>query len=727
MFKPFPFYPQLESMDCGPACLKMIAKYYGRKVPLIYLRKKCNITKYGISMEDLSIAAKSLGFKTMPVSIDFDFLETKQPLPCIVHWRNEHFLVIYRINKKKVYVMDPSYGKIKYSKNEFINKWQESSKKKSEGYALLFEPTNKLLSFKSEIKTESYRKILKHISGLKKYLLRLLISVVLTSLIQLVFPILTQHIVDFGIGNKNMSFIYLILLAQLILYVSEMTLGLIRSWITLYLNSKISISYISDYLTKLLKLPIVFYDSKNAGDILQRVGDFKKIHNFFSSTLVQIVLSFLNMLLFGFLLFKYSFKIFLVFLLGSIVYVLWTSIFLEKRSLLDYERFGKESKNQDILIQLVSGIEEIKLNGSERRRRWQWEENEVELLNISERGLRLSQIQNTGGVFINEIKNLIIIFIASQQVIESNLSLGVFVSIQYIIGQLNVPVKEFVSFIQLAQDAKNSFDRLSEIDSWEEEAYSSQPIILNDNKSIRIKDLSFSYGFNNKKNRVLNRLNLEIKEGETTAIVGDSGSGKTTLLKLLSKLYLPTSGDILIEGVSLKDYNSYNWRTSCGVVMQDGYIFNDTILKNITESEQTENINLDKLKKAVNVSNLNEVIKILPKGIDTSIGATGINLSGGQKQRILIARAIYKDPNYLFLDEATSSLDSINEKSIVGKITEFFKSKTIVVVAHRLSTVKNADKIIVLKDGRIIETGNHDSLLKRKGHYYKLIKNQLMN
>lgn len=715
-------------MDCGPTCLRMIAKHYGRSYQVDYLRRKSNITREGVSLGGIAEAAEAIGFHTLAVSLDFNTMADEVPLPCIAHWRQRHFVVVHRITKDKVYVADPAHGLIEYSKKAFIEGWiGKGADEHSEGYLLLFETTPRFFeSDFEERKRYGFDFLLAYFKPYSKYIFQLFLGLFVGSILQLIFPFLTQAVVDYGINYQNINFIYLILIAQLTLFVSQTTVEIIRSWILLHVTSRININLISDFLMKLMRLPIAFFDSKNNGDIIQRIYDHDRIQQFLSSTTLNTIFSAFNVIVFGIVLAYYNLTIFLIFLLGSLIYVGWTLLFLKKRAELDYKRFDQEADNQSSVFQLISGMQEIKLNGSERRRRWEWEAIQVKLFKVSLKSLSLTQSQNVGGRFFNELKNILITFVAAKSVIDGELTLGMMLSVQYIIGQLNLPINNFITFIQSGQDAKISLERLAEIhnkDDEEDEAL--EPIKeLPQSKDIHIHNLTFRYGGKNSP-KVLDDITFDIPEGKTTAIVGASGSGKTTLIKLLLKFYKPTKGKIQVGNMKIDNLSTKFWRRNCGSVMQDGFLFGDTIARNITESDSEGLIDKKRLLHAAEVANILEFIEEQPSGFNTKIGTAGVNVSGGQKQRILIARAVYKNPNCIFLDEATSALDAKNEKAITEKLEEFYKGKTVVVVAHRLSTVKRADQIIVLDKGRIIEKGNHRSLTAKKGAYYELVKNQL--
>ncbi|CAN5826065.1 peptidase domain-containing ABC transporter [soil metagenome] len=714
-------------MDCGPACLQIIAKHYGKLYSLQTLREKSSISREGVSMLGISDAAESIGFRSLAVRVSYTQLENDIPLPCIAHWQQSHFVVVYKVKKDKVYVSDPAHGLLTYSKKDFLNGWLNIRENGQEtGHLLLLETTPAFYRNEGDKKNSkaSFKFLFGYLAKYKKFLVQLFLGLVLGSILQLIFPFLTQSIVDFGINNQNLGFIYLILLAQLMLFFSRTMVEFIRSWILLHIGTRINISIISDFLIKLMKLPMGFFDSKMIGDIMQRINDHYRIESFLTSSTLNILFSFINLVIFGIVLAIYSLKIFAVFIIGSALYVIWVTFFLKKRRDIDYKRFDQLSQNQSNLIQLIHGMQEIKLNNCEKQKRWEWENVQAKLFKVSVRGMALNQYQQAGAVFINELKNIFISFLAAKSVIDGQMTLGMMLAVQYIIGQLNSPIDQLIGFIQTAQDAKISLERLSEIHNKknEEDEDEVKVNVFPEKENIHINGLDFHYEGPHSE-LVLKDLNMVIPNGKVTAIVGMSGSGKTTLIKLLLKFYPPAKGEILLGDINLSDFSSSLWRSKCGVVMQDGFIFSDSIAKNIAIVDEI--IDKDKLLNAVKIANIQEFIESLPLSYNTKIGNEGHGLSQGQKQRILIARAIYKNPEYLFFDEATNALDANNEKVIMENLDKFFEGRTVIVVAHRLSTVKKADQIIVLDKGRIVETGTHQELTERRKNYYDLVKNQL--
>lgn len=738
-----PFIKQLDAMDCGPTCLAMICKYYGKNFNLQTLREKAEIGKEGVNLLGISIAAESIGFRTQGVKLTFTQLINEAPLPCILHWGQNHFVVLLKPKKhqlhrkNKLTIADPGKGIINLSKKDFNLNWVSSTinistsqletPKNNEvaGIALLLEPTPDFYKQENEKENKlGWGMLLGYFAKQKRYIVQLLIGLLLGSLLQLIFPFLTQSIVDTGINQHNLPFIYLILAAQFMLFFGRTVVEFIRSRILLYISTKINLAILSDFWIKLMKLPLSYFDTKMTGDIIQRLGDHKRIESFLTGSALNTLFSLFNLLIFSIVLLQYNAYVFAIFCFGSILYFLWIKLFLRYRRSLDYKRFAVASRENTATMQLIYGMQEIKLNGAEQLRRWEWEGLQAALFKLSFKNLSLSQYQQAGAFFINEGKNILITFFVAKSVLDGQLTLGAMLAVQYIIGQLNSPVEQLIGFAQQAQDAKISLERLNEIHRMQEEEPVNKELTkqLPQHKSIILQNLSFTYaGAGNEP--VLKNINLIIPEGKTTAIVGMSGSGKTTLLKLLLKFYENYSGEIKVADTNLEYISPIYWRSQCGSVMQDGYIFNDSIAKNIAVSD--ERPNYKKLLHACKVANIQSFVDSLPLGLNTKIGAEGNGISAGQKQRILIARAVYKNPEFIFFDEATNSLDANNEKKIMQNLQEFFKHKTVVVVAHRLSTVKNADNIVVLYNGQIIETGTHDQLAKQKGEYFELVRNQL--
>ncbi len=724
----FPFYHQPDAMACGATCLRMVAKYYGKAISLPFLLQLSGTTREGANMQGISEAAEKIGFRTLGIKVPFQKLIKDAPLPCIAHWNQNHFIVIYRIKKNKIHIADPSHGLLTYTKEEFLKYWAADGK--DEGILLLLEPTLEFYKKEEDLhldtaaKKQSFSFLLSYLFKYRQAIVQLFIGLGAGSILQLIFPFLTQSIVDIGVQNKDIHFIYLILLAQLMVFFGRISIEVIRSYILMHISSRINISLVSDFFIKLMKLPIKYFDTKMTGDIMQRINDNYRIENFLTGSSLSTLFSLFNFVIFSAVLAWYSFKIFFVFVLGSIFYFLWIIFFLKRRAELDFKRFQQSSRTQSKIIELINGMQEIKLHNAERQKRWQWESLQAKLFQINLKGLSLTTAQNSGSALINELKNIFITVLSAKLVLEGQLTLGMMLSVSYIIGQLNAPVMEIVAFIQHWQDAKLSLERLGEIHNKEDEENVNTEKIkeIIQQESFYINHLSFKYeGIGN--DYVLHDLDVTIPKGKITAIVGASGSGKTTLMKLLLKFYEPIAGEIKLGNTNLSNISSSLWRSKCGVVMQEGYIFNDTIANNIAVG--VEHIDKERLKYAVTMSNIKSFIEDLPLGYNTKIGMEGIGISTGQKQRILIARAIYKNPEHLFFDEATSSLDANNEKIIMENMNTFFAGKTVLIIAHRLSTVKNANQIIVLEKGKIIEQGTHHKLTELKGVYYHLVKNQL--
>lgn len=726
--KTFPFYKQADFKDCGPTCLKIIAKYYGKILNIQRLRDLSETTRSGSNLKNIANAAEKIGFRSLGVKINYKKLK-EATLPCLVHWDKVHFVVLYKIKNNKCYISDPAHGKLVYSKKEFIQRWigNNADETTLEGVTLLLETTPKFYKEEDIDNKKSpdfgFSFLFKYIAKYKSFLINLTIGLIAGSLISLIFPFLTQSIVDVGIRNYDIHFIYLILIAQLFLFMGRTAIDILRSWILLHLSTRINISLISDFFIKLMSLPISFFDVRMTGDILQRINDHKRIENILTSSSLNTLFSTINLIIFGGVLAWYNGYIFLIFIIGTVSYFSWVLFFFKKRRDLDYKRFSQVSQEQSKVIELINGMQEIKLHNAEKQKRWNWEYLQAKLFKISIKSLALEQYQSVGSSFINELKNILITVLSAKLVIDGEITLGMMLAITYIVGQLNSPVAQMINFLKEWQDAKISLERLSEIHNKEDEEQQDVDKINNIpiNEVLNVNNISFKYVGSSK--TVLNDLKIQIPANKVTAIVGVSGSGKTTLMKLLLKFYEPTTGNLALGNIDLKNISQTSWRENCGVVMQEGYIFSDTIANNIAVG--VDQVDKNKLKNALKTACIKEFVESLPLSYNTKIGMEGIGLSTGQKQRILIARAVYKNPKLLFFDEATSSLDANNEKKIMENLNLFFENKTVVVIAHRLSTVKNAHQIIVLKDGKAIEVGPHDELVELKGEYFELVKNQL--
>jgi ATP-binding cassette subfamily B protein len=676
-------------------------------------------------MLGIARAAEAIGLQTMGVSLTWQRLRSEAPMPVIAHWKQNHFVVVYRITKDRVHVADPAFGKTVYPRDEFLKGWISTRKEdEPRGSVLLLQPTPDFLNQDDEpVKKSGFRYLYRYLAPYRRYVYHLILGLVLGSIIQFLLPFLFQSIVDFGITNQDLSFIYLVLIFQLVLVLSQMGIDFIRRWILLHLSTRINISLISDFLVKMMKLPVSFFDTKLTGDILQRVGDHRRIESFMTTSSLTILFSMFNLVVFSVILAIYNLKILLVFLAGVILYFAWIALFMKRRRSLDQKYFTKQAENQSKLIQIIHGIREIKLNNAERINQWEWKDIQAGLFRVNMKSLALNQNQEAGGVFINETKNILINVIAAIAVLNGQMTLGMLLAVSYILGQLNGPIEQMISFFHRAQDAKISLERLGEIHEMDDEYGKDTGVtVLPSIDRITVSGLDFSYPGALSKN-VLEGINLTLKKDTVTAVVGVSGSGKSTLVKLLLGFYPPASGEIRAGDMNIQMMPPDLWRNQCGVVMQDGFIFSDTIAKNIAPG--AELIKPEQLLYAARMACIDDFIDQLPLGYNTRIGQEGLTLSGGEQQRILIARAIYKNPQFLFMDEGTSALDANNERRIMENLELVFRGKTVLIVAHRLSTVKNASQIIVLDKGRIVEEGKHNALIAKKGHYFNLVRNQL--
>lgn len=722
-------------MDCGATCLRQVSKFYGRTFSSSFFRERCHTGREGVSMLGISDAAESVGFRSIGVKLSVEQLCHEVPLPCILHWNQNHFVVLYDVkrrgNRYTFLIADPAVPELlKYDRSRFSQCWLSAAddQHRKFGTALLLEPTPRFYNDPDGhgVANDKIRfgYIIGYLRPYKRYLMQLFLGLMTGSVISLIFPFLTQSVVDSGIGNSNINIVVTILVAQIMLTVGQTANDFIRSWLMLHVATRLSISLISDFLAKLMRLPIAFFDSKMVGDIMQRIDDHRRIQNFLTGTLISLIVAGVTFIIYSIVMGTYDWGILGIFLAGSALYMGWVLLFLKRRRKIDYMRFQESAANQSSIVQLVSGMQDIKLNHCEKQKRWAWENIQARLYKISMKGLTLAQTQQIGGLFIDQTKNVLVSFIAAEAVITGNMTLGMMMAMQYIIGQLNGTISQFIGFVQESQDAKISLERLNEIhskaDEEPEEAHKIREIPIA--QDLALKHVTFQYGGPNTE-KVLNDLSLTIQANKITAIVGASGSGKTTLLKLLLGFYTPTEGQVLLGNTPLEHYSDSAWRSQCGVVMQEGFIFSDSMAANISLSD--ENPDMERVKCAVKTANIGEFIESLPLRYHTKIGADGHGLSTGQKQRILIARAAYKDVPYLMFDEATNSLDANNERVIMENLNHLFRNRTVVIVAHRLSTVKNADKIVVLNQGRLEEEGTHNELINRRGYYYNLIKDQL--
>ncbi|MCW4138009.1 peptidase domain-containing ABC transporter [Segatella copri] len=724
------FYKQHDSMQCGVACLQMICKYLGREYTVDSLSKLCFATTEGVSLLGINEAANTLGLHTVCARATTDML-SNEPLPCILYWNQNHFVVLYKVKrKKKFYVADPGKGLVTYSLNEFKQHWiSTSSNGEDKGIAMFLETTPAFFTYNMECEENvkekrSFRFLFGYVKKYRKYFGQIILGLVIGSLLLLVLPFLTQSIVDVGIKNQDIGFVWLILLGQLILTISRTAIDFIRRWLLLHISLRINISLVSNFFIKLLKLPMSFFDTKLMGDLMQRMNDHSRVNNFLTQQTLNITFAMLTFVVFSVVLFFYNKLVFAIFLLGSILYGVWMTLFLKRRKLLDYELFEQQAINNNKTYEFITTIQESKLQDCEQRRRWEWEDTQADLFGVQMKSLKLQQTQEAGSIFINEVKNIIITVVAATAVIHGQMTLGMMLAVQYIIGQLNSPVEQLMNFFYSLQDVKISLERINEIHQMDDENGKEGLLtsIEDKNEGIDIKNIMFKYDPHALR-KTIDDVNIHIPQGKVTAIVGASGSGKTTLIRLMLGYYPVLEGKINIGNTDINKLNKKWWRRQCGVVMQDGVIFSESIARNIAVDDG--DIDKERLLKAAEIACIKDYVMALPLKFNTKIGRDGVGLSQGQKQRILIARAVYKNPDYFFLDEATNSLDANNERSIVENLDKFYKGKTVVIVAHRLSTVKNADQIVVIDHGKVVEVGNHESLTAKRGAYYNLVKNQL--
>lgn len=723
MFKSFPHYRQLDIMDCGPTCIMIIARHYGKYLSLQYLRDKCGLTREGVSMMDIANAAEVVGFRTHATVLNFEALQEKVPLPCICYWQQKHFVVVYKIDQKTVYVSDPAKGLIKYTPKEFCEAWQGNSTK---GAIMALEPQPDFQDFaegEQRRKYKTFQSVLAYLKPYKTSLVQLFVTMLLITGIQATLPFVTRAIYDVGIRTNDLDFINILLIANILLILASGLANILKNWLLAHLTSRLNIAMVSDYLIKLMKMPITYFESKMIGDILQRAEDHERIKNFLSNIFLNTIFSMLNLMVFGFILFTFNINLFWIFLLGSALYIGWVLLFLRIQEKLDWKSHELNSKNQSYWVETINTVQDTKISNYEKKRRWKWEGIQTGLFKVNLKSLTVSQTQDLGSQIINNLKNILLTFLCAKSVLDGTMTMGEMISTQFIIGFLNAPISQIVTFIQHSQSASISFKRLAEIDqiASEENDSNTNNFSLPINKTIAFKNVSFSHA--GSKELVLRNVSFEIPEKKLTAIVGHSGSGKTTLLKLLLRFYQPSYGEILLGNMNLNSISLTQWRKKCSAVLQEGKIYNDSILNNITLED--EGLDYKHLQYSVNIANIEKDIAALPLGYQTKIGETGRGLSQGQKQRILLARAIYQDPELIILDEATNALDSENESKILQSLDSFFKNRTVIIAAHRLSTFKHADQIIVMNAGQVVEFGTHKEMLARKKYYFHLIESQL--
>jgi ABC transporter, ATP-binding protein len=719
----FPIDYQMDSQDCGPSCLKMVSKYYGKYYSLQLLRDKCGITKEGVSLLNLSVGAESIGLHALPIKCNIQDLVNRVSFPTIIFWNENHFVVVYHATKKCIYVADPIKGYVKYSHKEFSDGWILNDEK--QGAVLLLEPTATFSDSAAEIEQQrnSFFSILKYFIPYKYNFALVFFVMLVVTLLQGILPFISKSVIDVGIKTSDKDFINMVLVGNISILVSMMVFNVLRDWILMHITARVNIALISDYLIKLMKLPITFFENKLVGDILQRAQDHERIRNFIMNNSLALIFSVFTFVLFSIILLVYNATIFFIFLSGSVLYVLWVLLFMNIRKKLDWQYFELLSRDQSYWVETIGAMQDIKIYNYDKTRRWKWEGIQAELYHVNKRVLAITNMQNLGAQFIENLKDMGIVFFCASAVIDGKITFGVMISTQFIIGMLNGPLIQFINFIVSAQYAKISFLRMNEIRQLDDEEgllSIGSTRILPESKEIILDNVHFQYTVNSP--FVLKHINLRIPQNKVTAIVGGSGSGKSTLLKLLVRLYNPTYGEIKIGGLNIQSINLRQWRSLSGVVMQDGKLFSETVITNIVLDD--EHIDYERLHQCCHIAQIEDDINSMAKGFDTMIGENGRGLSGGQKQRILIARALYRNPQLLFLDEATNALDTVNEAKITAALNESFKDRTVVVIAHRLSTIRNADQIVVMNQGEIVEVGTHEELINNHGYYSELVSSQ---
>jgi ATP-binding cassette subfamily B protein len=723
MRKRFPFFPQHDAMDCGPACLQMVAAWHGQRYALGYLREHSYVDREGVSLAGIQAAATQIGMDSMPVRIPFSgsgSLEQAE-LPCIVHWEQRHFVVVYRIGEQGIWLADPAKGRYRLSREAFLQGWQQDG---DEGLALFLRPGADF--GKGAANANPGLSIWKHLRNYllpyRALLVQVFIGLLLGALLQLSLPFLAQSVVDIGIQNQDIGFLWLILLAQVALLLSMQAERFLRSWILLHLSTRLQISILSDFLEKLMRLPSLFFERRFTGDLLQRIDDHQRVEELLTGGALNTLFSAIQLLVFGLVLYWYQPSLFFWYLLGSLLFVLWVLAFMPRRALLDARYFEQSADHQHVLLEVLQGMPEIQLQGSETKHKQRWLEVQANLFKTRIDGLQLAQWQELGATFFLQVKDILLSILAARAVVQGELSLGMLLAVQFMIGYLHAPLSQLLQFLRSAQDARISFERMQEVQTAApaHKAGKALPPLPAD---LLLENLTFRYSPLDAP--VLEDIQLRIPAGQVTAIVGSSGSGKTTLLKLLLGMYPPSSGRILVGDTELPALETGAWAQHCGAVLQGGYVFSDTLLGNITESEQEASPNPEQLRLALHGAVLDELVEQLPRGLHTQVGARGKGLSQGQTQRLLLARALYKNPAYLFLDEATNALDAHTERLLLERLQQLYHQRTVVVIAHRLSTVRKAHQIVVLEGGKLVEVGNHEELLAKKGIYYHLVREQL--
>jgi len=717
------FTHQLEANDCGPACLQMICALYGKKYTLREIKKSLTVSKLGISIRDLRLFLQNNGFSCATVNISLEDIY-EMPLPSILYLKHGHFIILESIGKKHLNIIDPGFGRVNLSLESFTEKWLNGSS----GIAIVFEPSEdfKDTEYIRRDKAQqnpiihNVKKILR--KNRKKFYFSILLTFI-TLAANWAMPILLKENIDKGILSKDMHVVTQLLLLQFVFAVSFLLSQSLSEVINTKISLELNIDFNKYYFLKILKLPVSYHDSKFKSDLIEGLSDQHRINYFITYSLIGVVTSIMNIIVFSSILVYQDYKIFLVFVMFSILSFGYILLFFKKKKQIDYSMFALESANRNTIYEMIMGITDIKINSAEKSRLSNWMNSENKLKTLKTKLAYINFYMNDGNLIISKIRDIDIIGYTSYLVIESQISLGLMMMISYVLGQLSSPLQQLTDYTQNFQNTKLAHDRLTDIYTKENETEENVNYKnIETTNTIALKNVSFTYDTGSDL-EVLKNISCTIRKNTTTAIVGESGSGKSTLLKLLLGFYYPTAGNIYIDRNNIKDLNIKDWRKICGAILQEGYLFSGSILENVSMSSESPDI--EKLNFALKIAELYEKVESLPMKHHTKIGEVGISLRGGEKQRLLIARAIYKDPEFIFFDEATSALDSINERKITDNLNTYLKNKTSVIIAHRLSTIKHADQIIVLKNGEIAEIGSHEDLLERQSEYFHLVSNQL--
>lgn len=723
---------QHDSMQCGAACLLSVCHFYGRSgMSLEQMTEMCGVGRDGVSIYDLNKAARRLGFETLCAKLTLsDLLDIT--LPCILFWNASHFVVLFEARGGRYVIGDPALGVVERSEAEVSQAWLAADDDDGvlRGVVLGLSPTDDFsCGGDCGVQSLSLRKSLPslwtYVRPHRWCIAQLAAGLAFGCVVQLILPFLSQAVVDVGVGLRDVGSLWTLVIAQMALMLGRAAAGFVRSWILLRIGTRVNIAMVSDFLAKLMRLPMTFFDKKLTGDILQRMGDYSRVRDFFTSQALDALFALSSVAVFAFVLGCYSLRLFAVFLVGSLAHAAWLSFFMRRRRVLDYELFRRQALCSNKTLECVSSLHEVKLQGCGARRRAEWEASQEALVSTQAQSLALSQRQEAGSVVIAEGKNIVMTLCSATAVMSGDMTMGMMLATQFIAGQLVSPIERLTRFAYAAQDVRVSLERILSVSRMpdEDDGRNASPVDVDWRLGVEFRHVSFAYSPSECGHPAVDDVSLYFPSGKVTAIVGASGSGKSTLIKLLLGFFEPQEGDVSVGGVELSSLPMEWWRGQCGIVMQDGVIFSDSVARNIAMADDEPDMR--RVREAARLACADGFISDLHAAFETKIGAEGQQLSKGQAQRILLARAVYRNPSLLILDEATNSLDTVSERRIVDNLASFCAGRTTIVIAHRLSTVRNADNIIVMSGGRVVERGTHNELAKLHGYYYELIKNQL--